>query len=172
MPTCPRCALVAVALAFLAFTGCDTNNPGRDLDLIDGTYAIAEITFDPDAPAVEDADVDAELNPNVTRLEVYGSDAEAQLTTQFQGESTRSRTLLDVSASRGQARFEAATTDDEEDLARLLLPPQFTLEYVGDNPAVLEATFRRTANLQAFDSDRYSGLTAVAGRLTVRLERQ
>ena len=172
MPTCPRCALVAVALAFLAFTGCDTNNPGRDLDLISGIYQISEITFVPDgAGGVQSADVAARLNPTTTRLEIFGDDAEAILVTQFNGEGSR-RTDLEVSASRGRATFEAITNDDQEDLARLLLPPRFTLEYVGESPAVLEATFQQTANLHAFDPDTYPPGTTPPGRLTVRLERQ
>lgn len=172
MPTCPRCALAAVVLAFLAFTGCDTNNPGRDLDLLDGTYDVAEITFDPDGTGVEDADVTARLNASVTRLEIFGDDAEAQLTTQFQDENSRSRTVLSVSASRGRATFEAVSDDDEADLDRLLLPRRFTLEYVTESPAVLEATIRETTDLQAFDSDRYAGVPPVPGRLTIRFEKR
>ena len=171
MPICPRCALLAVALAVLAFTGCDTNNPGRDLDLISGIYTIAEISFDPDATATEEADVTSQLNAATTRLEIFGDDAEALLVTQLNGEGSR-RTDLNVSASRGSATFEAVASDDEEELARLLLPARFSLQYVGENPAVLEATFRQTVNLQAFDPDRYQSLTSVSGRLTVRLERR
>ena len=172
MPTCPRCALVAVVLAFLAFTGCDTNNPGRDIDLISGTYSVAEITFVPDgAGGVQSADVTARLNASGTRLEIFGDDAEALLVTQFDGQGSR-RTDLTVSAARGQATFEAITADDEDDLARLLLPARFTLEYVGDNPAVLEGTIRQTADLHAFDPDTYPEGTMPPGRLTVRLERR
>ncbi len=171
MPTCPRCALLAVALAFLAFTGCDTNNPGRDLGLISGVYSVAEITFDPETADLSTADVAARLT-STTNLRIYTND-QARFEVQFAGESGLQVVNLVVSASRGRALFEAEATDDEQLLARLLLPRRFTLEYDEEAPSALEASFVQSGvNLQAFNPTRYQGQTNNRGQLTVRFERQ
>ena len=68
MPTCPRCALVAIVLAVAAFTGCDSSNPGRDLNIVDGSYAVTSITFDPDGTAIDPVDVAAGLKKRAVHL--------------------------------------------------------------------------------------------------------
>ena len=57
-----RCALVAIALAVAVFTGCDSNNPGRDLGIVDGVYSLEELTFDPVTQSLPTADVGARLD--------------------------------------------------------------------------------------------------------------
>lgn len=171
MPTCPRCALVATALAFLAFSGCDTNNPGRELESIEGRYAVAEIRFDPQATALDDVDVASTLNLNETRLRIFGNDEESIFEVQ-PSDGGSLRIDLQTSASRGRVTFEATDQADIDDLAELLLPPDFTLEYDGDRPSVLSNTIsRQNVDLEAFDPDRYQGLRNTSGQLTIRLER-
>lgn len=170
MPTCTRCALLAVAIAALVFTGCDSDGSTRDLDLVDGVYTVAELSFDPNATSIEPLDLGAELDPSVTRLQVFGGDAEALFTTKLSGGLSR-RTDLTVSASRGRASFRAVTETDEAELDDVFLPAQFDLRYDEDRPGRLEGTFSRRVNLQAIDSQRYAGLTSVPGVVTVRLER-
>ena len=171
MPTCPRCALLAVALAALAFTGCDSNNPGADLDLIDGTYAVAELTFTPNGSGVAPVDIAANLD-GTTRLEVFGGDAEALFVFRFVDRGLSYRSDLTAAASRGRASFQAEMEDDAQNLARLLLPTQFSLTYDEGNGSRLSGSFNLTANLQAYDPQAYQGVTAVPGRLTIRLVRQ
>ncbi len=172
MPLCPRCALVAVVLAFLAFSGCDTNNPSRELAVIEGTYGVAELTFNPEATALEAVDIGARLNTAETRLRIFGGDDVALFIVQPVNGVSR-RIDLRTSASRGRVTFEALTREDEEDLATLLLPRTFTLDYTGDRPAELEGTFSQTnVNLEAFDAERYQGLRNTTGRLRLRFERR
>ena len=79
MPTCPRCALFAIVLAVAVFTGCDSNNPGRDLDVVDGIYALEELSFDPTTQSRPTADLAARLDSGRTSLEIFGRDANALL---------------------------------------------------------------------------------------------
>ena len=171
MPTCPRCALLAVALAALAFTGCDSNNPGGDIAQIEGTYVVSELYFRPSGTDINPIDVAAVLDASVTRLDIFGDGDPAQLVSKLRSEVT-TRTDITVTASRGRASFRAVTSTDAEELARLLLPSQFSLTYDESVPGRLTASLTLTANLQAFDPARYQGATNIPGQLTVRLTRQ
>ena len=171
MPTCPRCALLAVVLAALAFTGCDSNNPGRDLALIEGTYEVEEITFRPSASELNPVDIDDRLNLTETQLRVFGTAGDDALLTIQRLDRPSRRVDLEVSASRGRASFTAQESDAAA-LDAILLPRQFDLSYDQNSAGRLEGSFSRTVNLQAFDNDRYAGLTSVPGRLTVRLTRR
>ena len=171
MPLCSRCALLGLFLALVAFTGCDTNNPGRALDDLDGSYSVAELLFDPGAAGLQDADVAARLSSD-TQLEVFGRDGDAELTSRFGTETGRTRTSLRATATRGRVTFEAIQVDDEAELRRLLLPRTFTLSYSPDSPNSLTATLTQSGvDLQAFDSQVYQGLRSVDGTLRIRLER-
>lgn len=172
MPLCPRCALVAVVLAFLAFSGCDTTNPSRELAVIEGTYSVAELTFRPDATAIDPVDVGAQLNAAETRLRIFGGDDVALFVVQPVSGVSR-RVDLRTTASRGRVTFEALTRQDEEDLATLLLPRSFTLDYTGERPMELAGSFSRTnVNLETFDAERYRGLRNTSGQLRLRFERR
>ena len=170
MPTCPRCAFPALAVAFLAFTGCDSNGATRDLELVEGAYEVAELSFQPNATSIAPVDLAADLDLTVTRLQIFGADTEALFVTKFRDSGSR-RTNLTVSASRGRASFRGLTPDDEAELADVFLPSQFDLTYDQSRPGRLEGTFSQTVNLEAFDAQRYSGLRSVPGRLMVRLVR-
>jgi hypothetical protein len=172
MPTCPRCALLALVIAFAAFSGCDANNPGNELDDLEGTYAFATLLFDPTTQALPDVNVAGRLDPAGTSLEIFGSDEVALLRIRFVGDTGARRTDLRVTASRGRVTFEALTAEDEEDLRALLLPRSFSLEYNTTNPASLSADlFREGVNLELFDPAQYQDQTSVRGTLSVRLNR-
>lgn len=171
MPTCPRCALLALVLAFAAFTGCDSNNPGRDLDLVDGIYTLEELTFDPTTQSLPTANLGELIDDSGTTLEIFGGDGEAQMVVRYETGRPSSRIELEVGATRGRASFEAVTQDDVDDLADIFLPEQFVLNY-DDQANVLEATFTRTGvNLEAFDPDVYRDQRNNRGTLTVRFRR-
>ena len=170
--SCPRCAAAALALFALALAGCDSNNPGRDLSLIEGVYTVEALTFDPVTDALPDADVGARLDPSGTSLEVFGEDETSLLRVRYRDATGSRRVDLRTTASRGRATFEALDDADEADLAALFLPRQFTLTYDGDSPRLLSGTFDRSGvNLEAFDPSRYQDQRSVRGTLVVRFRR-
>ena len=172
MPLCPRCGLAGLALLAVAFAGCDSNNPARDLEIVSGTYAIADLTFDPQANALDNVDVTERLNLAATRLRIYNDEDDEALFEVAYATGGIDRINLRVSASRGQVRLEAVDDNDIEDLEALLLPPTFTLRYDGEVASTISNTFARSGvNLQAFNPDRYQGLTSVSGSLSVSFER-
>ena len=172
MPTCPRCALVALVLAVAAFTGCDSSNPGRDLDVVDGVYALEELSFDPETQSLPTADLGERIDANSTRLEIYGGDGEADLVVRYRVTQPSSRIRLTVGATRGRATFEGVSQDDIDKLAGLFLPADFVLTYDADLGNQLSGTFTRSGvDLEAFDPDLYRGQRNNRGTLTVRFRR-
>ncbi|PAP75238.1 hypothetical protein [Rubrivirga marina] len=170
MPTCPRCALFAIVLAVAVFTGCDSNNPGRDLDLVDGIYTLEELTFDPTTQSLPTADLGASLSSGTT-IEIFGGDGEAQMVVRYESGRPSSRIELEVGATRGRASFEAVTQEDIDDLADIFLPPQFVLTY-DDEANVLSNSFTQTGvNLEAFDPDVYRDQRNNRGTLTIQFRR-
>ena len=166
----PFGSALAVAL-LLALAACDTSNPGGNLDLVAGTYSVAELSFDPSTTDLSTADVEDDLDPAGTRLTIFGDDDLSLFVVQRRGGTTR-RIDLRTRASRERVTFEAVSREDEEDLAELLLPGTFSLGYTGDNPNTLEGSFSRSnVDLEAFDPDRYQDQRSNSGRLSIRLER-
>ncbi len=175
MPTCPRCALVAIVLAVAAFTGCDSSNPGRDLDVVDGVYTLEALAFDPETPSLPTADIGALLDKNEsgTRLEIFGADGDAQMRVRYLGSRPSSRIELTVGATRGRASFEGKTQDDVDKLDALFLPADFFLTYDAELANQLTGTFTRTGvDLEAFDRDVYLGQRNNRGTVTVTFRRQ
>ena len=175
MPTSPRparAAFLPLLLAGLtALAACDTSNPGGNLDLVAGTYAVAELSFDPNTTDLSTANVERDLDPIGTRLTIFGDDDLSLFVVQRRGASTQ-RIDLRTRASRERITFEAVTREDEEDLADLLLPSTFSLSYTGDNPNTLEGSISRSnVNLEAFDPERYEDQRSNSGRLSIRFER-
>lgn len=172
MPTCPRCALVALALAAAAFTGCDSSNPGRDLDVVDGVYTLEALAFDPETPSLPTADIGEQLDTDGTRLEVFGGDAEADLRVRYLDSRPSSRINLTVGATRGRATFEGVSQDDIDKLDALFLPADFVLTYDSELANQLTGTFTRTGvDLEAFDRDVYLGQRNNRGTVTVTFRR-
>ena len=170
MPTCPRCA--ALALVLLALAGCDSNNPGRDLSLIQGVYSLETLVFDPETQDLSAADIGARLNLAETRLEIFGDDTESLFIARYLDATGARRVNLRTTASRGQAKFDAVDVEDAEDLEALFLPRSFTLTYDGDAPRVLSATLENVSvDLEDFDPSRYQGQRGNRGTLTVSFRR-
>ena len=170
MPTCPRCA--ALALVLLALAGCDSNNPGRDLDLIEGVYTIEALIFDPVTTGLPNADAGARLDASGTTLEIFGDDEVSLLRVRYRDATGSRRVDLATVASNGRATFEAVDQSDEEDLAALFLPRSFTLTYDGDSPRVLSGEFQQSGvDLEAFDPSTYEQQRSNSGTLTVRFRR-
>ena len=172
MPTCPRCA--ALALVLLALAGCDSNNPGRDVTLVQGRYMLEALSFEPisDLP---DADVAARLNLDETTLSIDGGGTRALLSVTYTNGDFR---LIDLQASISRGRIVLTATDREPDeayLAALLLPRSFTLTYetVDDMPPRVLSTSQNVSgiNLEAFDASRYRGELDKQGALVVRFRR-
>lgn len=167
----PRLASFALALVLLA--GCDSNNPGSDLRDLDGSYALEELIFDPNAGGLVNADVTSRLDLAATQLTIYGRDGEAQLVSRFTDGSGTQRTDLIAAASRGRLSLTARTNVDAEELAELLLPSSFNVSYSTSGGSTLESNFALAGvNLDAYDRSTYSGLTSVDGTMRVRFVRQ
>ena len=171
MTPCPRCA--AAALVLLALAGCDSNNPGRDLDLIEGVYVLETLTFDPVTTGLPDADIGARLDLANTTLEIFRDDDDPSLLRVRERSEIASRRIdLRTTAARGRATFEAVNEDDRDALAGLLLPRSFTLTYDGDSPRLLEGDFQQSGvNLEAFDPSLYEQQRSNSGTLVVRFRR-
>ncbi|MDT0631546.1 hypothetical protein RQM47_02315 [Rubrivirga sp. S365] len=176
MPTPPRPArrgrlpLLAVLVGLAALTACDTTNPGGNLDLVEGTYSLAELSFDPTTTDLSTANVIDVLEPGSARLTIY-SDGNALLSfRRLQGGLTR--VDLRPRASRERVTLEAVRREDEDFLADILLPPSFALGYTGEPANTLEGSFSQSnVDLEAFDPERYQDQRSNSGQLSVRFER-
>ncbi len=165
-------ALVLLAGCLAAASGCDSNNSGSSLRDLDGDYALEELLFDPNAGALENADVAARLDLANSLLTIYGRDGEAQLVVRFNDGSGTQRTDLIASASRGRLSLSARSNVDAEELAELLLPSSFQLSYNASSISTLESNIAISGvNLDAFDRDQYAGLTSVDGTMRIRFTR-
>lgn len=170
MPLCSRCGLLGLALFALALVGCDSNNPARDLEIVSGTYGLAELTFDPQANALENVDVAATLTS--ASLEIFSDEDDDAILRVTRAVGGTDRINLRVDASRNQVRLEAVEDADIEDLASLLLPASFVLRYDGEVASSIENAISRSGvDLESFNPDRYQGLTSVSGTLRVSFER-
>lgn len=166
----PRLASLALALVLLA--GCDSNNPGSELRDLDGDYALEVLLFDPNAGALQNADITTRLDLSQTRLTIYGRDGEATLVSRFTDGSGTQRTDLTAAASRGRLTLSARTNVDAEELAELLLPNSFQLSYTTSSISSLESNFALSGvNLDAYDRELYAGLTSVDGTMRIRFAR-
>ena len=164
-PRCLLCALVLLAVAFLG--GCDTNNPSTPLEEVEGLYTFTELRFDPSAQAIADADVLAQLVPENSNVELFGS---GRVLIRFKIEGQPSQ-LADATATatHSTVRLTASTEEDAAALAHILWPPTVALNRSLDGLR-LTGQLSTTANLQAFDPSLYQGLTAQPGTLYVTLD--
>jgi hypothetical protein len=165
MTRCSLCLLVALAFAFIG--GCDTNNPSTPLEEIEGTYVFTELRFDPSAQAIADANVLERLVSANTSVEIFGT-GRALIRFKLQD---RPSDLADASAvaTRSTVRLTAMTEDDAARLQTILIPSNFSLQRSLDDQR-LSAQIGTMANLQAYDSELYAGLTAVSGTLYITLD--
>lgn len=177
MPTCPRCALAALALLFV-LTGCSSNNPD-DLASFRGRYAISQITFE--SSGVNTANVATRLVAAESEVNVTGSTA--VFTFQYNGATecrqigaTSGAAIMTATAGRNTLSLSAQNGDARDALECLLLPSTFTLRTAETTtaPQTLTATIENArVNLHDYDRDSYNaGLDNVQGTLTVRLTRR
>lgn len=166
-----RAARLLPLVALLALAACDTTNPGGNIALVEGTYTLAELSFDPTTTDLSTANVGADLDPEATRLTIFGGGGNSLLAVRRQGQTTR-RIDLRTRASRERVTFEAVTREDEAFLAGLLLPASFALSYAGERPNTLEGSLTLNGvDLEAFDPDRYQDQRSNSGLLSIRFER-
>lgn len=163
MPT--RC-LVALAF-FTALVGCDTNNSGSNIQELVGTYGFTELRFDPDAPALTEANVLADLDSADTEVRI---DSRGRTLFFLEFEDGESRFAeATATASSGSVFFSAVAVEDQNALAAALLPPSFRM---GRSDTAFDMELRTTVNLEAYDPEFYVGQTNEPGTLHVRLERR
>ena len=170
MPSCPRCALLALVLSFLAFTGCDTNNPGSGLDEVAGTYTATTFRFEPEAPTITDVDVLAGLRDGALTVEIF---ADGQMTLSFEPLGGVRQLVTGTARASSRTVTLAGRTDaDAERMALLLLQPSVSFARDDLAPNRLTASLLLAGvNLEEYDPAGYPGLTAVRGRLEITLER-
>lgn len=177
MPTCPRCAFVALAFLVLAVAGCDSNNPGN-LENYEGTYTIDQLAFN--AQGVTPANVALRLDDS-SEIDIRSNRASVDFEYDDSTDECRAidgngaLAVLDVSAGRETLNFSARGGDDEDALECLLLPKDFTLRVATSDPSgkTLTATLENTrVNLYDYDRDSYNETqTNVPGTLTISISR-
>ena len=163
--------LLLAALALTAVAACDSGpaiDPPTPADVA-GIYDIGTLTFTPDATALGPVDVTDDLVLAESFVELLDS---GQAVLRFRREGTGTTTRL-VTGEFDVRRLELRVTfsaGNEAALGRVLLPQVLTFTRSGDD--ALSLSIDRTANLAAYDADRYSGFTAVDGTLAVALNRR
>lgn len=180
MPTCPRCALLALVLSVVAFAGCSSNNPG-ELETYEGTYTFSELIFT--SPGVNSANVVARLDGTRSDLDVTRGGT-ALLKFEYRVNDDECRALngdnsgvavLTATAGRTSLTLAARDGADRDVLRCLLLPNSFTLNEASSDPSgrTLTATLENTrVNLNNYDPDRYSeALDDVPGSLKITVVR-
>jgi hypothetical protein len=168
-PPTPRLRRAPLVLAAAAlFAACDSGNavdPPSPADVA-GVYTVAAFRFQPTAQALAPADVLADLDPDVTSVEILDS---GDVVFRYRLDGGLTRVLLgEVEVRSAQVRL---TFTGQTDAGRLaaLLPSSLTLDRV-EGVLVASTTFR--ANLAAYDDEQYAGFTDVPGTLTIRLAPQ
>jgi hypothetical protein len=156
-----------IVLACLAMVACEASDPitGPDAPEIAGTFTFTELRFVPDAPALPTLSILDTLVAAETRLQLFDS-GDYVLTYRFIGGST-----FAVSGTFTTTALEIQFRGRDTDQPRyelLLLTPNFSLQREGTPPTALTAEIRQTSDLARI-SPRYRGLTAVDGRLRIRL---
>ena len=171
MLCCPRALFAALLLCAVAFLGgCDTDDPTTPLNDLEGVFSFSELNFDPDAGAIADADVLARLDESRTSLEVFGV-GPALLRYRFNDETVTTRVDLDIVATRSSVRMTVTREQDASLLARLLLPPTFTLERNEAGNRLSGQLRQGAVDLRVFDADEYAGVPPVSGTLAITLAR-
>ena len=177
MPTCPRCALLALALSVVAFAGCSSNNPG-ELENYEGTYTFSELIFT--SQGVNPANVVARLDGTRSELDVTRGGT-ALLKFEYRVNDDRCKAtnegsgvaVLTATAGRTSISFSARSGEDRDVLRCLLLPNSFTLRPSESDSRTLTATLENTrVNLNDYDPERYSeALDNVPGSLKITVQR-
>lgn len=155
--------MVLVALAGVA--ACDSGDavdPPTPADVA-GTYDIEALRFVPSSSALAPVSVLDTLVAAESFVRILDG---GQATLEFRRTGGTARFVpgvVEVRARQVRLTFDAG---NESTLARLVLPQVLTFDRDGDD---LDLETAYTANLEAYDADRYGGFTSIPGTLTVRL---
>ena len=161
-----RLALLPVVLATLALAACDSGDaldPPSPADIA-GTYSFEAFRFRPNASALAPVNVLDTLVASDSYVQFFDG---GQAILQFRRVGGTTRFVPgDVEVRRDEVRLTFQGGNDAT-LARLVLPNVLTFER-GDG-GLLTVTESFTADLEAYDIDRYAGFDAIPGTLTLRL---
>lgn len=158
-----------LVLGFFTLSACDSDSGGGSGNL-DGDFTLERLEFD--VSALGSVNVLDTLVLDQTMLKLFGGDAEFDLQYQIEGETTGSRRLtgtFDANDERVQFDFNASSSD----LARLLLPSEFTLQ-IEENGDVLRGSIARSnVDLARYNDDLYGDIGTVRrGTLEIRFRRE
>ena len=160
-----RLVLPAV-LAVLALAACDSGDaidPPSPADIA-GTYAFEAFRFRPAASALAPVDVLDTLVATDSYVQFFDG---GQAILQFRRAGGTTRFVPgDVEVRRDQVRLTFQGGNDAT-LARLVLPNVLVFDREDDGGLTVTESF--TADLEAYDVDRYAGFDAIPGTLTLRL---
>lgn len=160
-----RLAPLAALAGVLLLAACDSGDavdPPSPADVA-GTYDLAALRFVPNSSALAPVNVLDTLVTAESFVRILDG-GQAQLEFRRRGGTARFVPgTVEVRARQVRVTFAEGNGDV---LARLVLPRVLTFDRDGDD---LDVTTDLTANLEAYDADRYGGFTSVPGELTVRL---
>lgn len=167
---CSRCTFPALLFCFLAFLGCDSNNPGGDVSEFEGMYGFTTYVFSrpgDDSPV----NVVERLDPGYDNmLEINGSGSAYIRYRRI--DATSSRTVeLNALASGDVLVLTPVTSDGADNLIReLLFPPNGSLQLTASGDVLTATDENLTVNLHEFDPEAFpseQNSSQVEGTLTV-----
>lgn len=157
--------LSVVALAAVAFSGCDSGDaidPPTPADVA-GIYTFESFRFQPTSSGLSPVSVLDTLVAAESFIELLDS-GQATLRFRRTGGTTRFvPATFEVRRQQLRLTFQAG---NEATLARLVLPNVLTFDRPSDGVLTISESF--TANLEAYDAARYGGFTSIPGTLTIR----
>lgn len=162
--------LMGIVSAITVISACSKENPVNVLpDEVAGNYVFTEFQFEPDASAIQPANILDTLVTANTYLRLIAG-GQFILNYQFIG-SNESIISGDFSITVDNIRLRAAP-GSEARLVSLLLNSPLDLERVFENgeEESFEASVRKTVDLESYSS-KYDGVPPVRGTLRLRLVR-
>jgi hypothetical protein len=159
---------VLFLLGAFSLSACDSNDDsGLTVDDIIGTYTFTQLSFNPTAAAIPDANV---LDTLVTAQTSLLLNANGQFLLNYQFVNGAAGNFLAGTYSLNGDDVQLNINDNNEQARRtLLLPDSFTLRVLNQG-AQLQADIDRSGINLADFSDRYTGVTT-NGTLIIRARR-
>ena len=162
------CSLVLLA-TMISLSACDSggDDNGLTIDDIVGTYTFTQLSFNPEAAAIMDANVLDTLIAAQTSFELLQN---RSLVLNYQFESASSRAIVPGTYSLDGDEVRIDLDDSFADARRaILLPDEFTLQVLSNGTQLQANIDRDGVNMEDF-SDFYAGVTT-NGTLIIRLRR-
>ena len=159
-------AFLPLALVLGLLSACDSNDTSDDFSAVAGEYTFTRFEFVPASSLVQPLNVLDTLETANTQLQLF-STGRFTFMYQFKGGPTEF-VGGDYSVTPSQIRIKGLA-EERDVYEALLLSNEFTLNRES-NDTVLRADIEREVNLEEF-SDRYVGLKAVLGTLSLELHR-